>query len=308
MRRERADQGEIGGPLAIVSGGGTLPFAIADAAMQRGRRAVLLALRGSADPARVADYPHHWISVGQFGRLCRLAQQEGCRDMVFIGRLVRPTIWVSCVSTSRRCACCRASPASFAAAMCLLQWHHNIFEERGFNVRRRARNRAAHPDAGRAVGPLSSGRGRPCRHRDAGSSFCGDQAVRRRTGGRGRAHPGAGCGGRRRHRPYACALRRASPRRPHSQTKGPAFWSRRRSTGRTGGSTCLRSDRETIESAITAGLTGIAVVAGSAIVAEPDPDRRRWPIVRICSSSVCVTRRRAMTELHRTQRLRCRNN
>ncbi|MGE3155859.1 MAG: DUF1009 domain-containing protein, partial [Xanthobacteraceae bacterium] len=82
----------IGGPIAIVSGGGTLPFATADAAMQRGRRAVLLALRGSADPARVADYPHHWIAVGQIGRMCRLARQEGCRDMVFIGGLVRPTL------------------------------------------------------------------------------------------------------------------------------------------------------------------------------------------------------------------------
>jgi DUF1009 family protein len=53
---------------------------------------VLFPLRGSADPGEVARYPHHWIAVAQIGRLSRLARQEGCRDMVFIGRVLRPTV------------------------------------------------------------------------------------------------------------------------------------------------------------------------------------------------------------------------
>ncbi|MEX0840781.1 MAG: UDP-2,3-diacylglucosamine diphosphatase LpxI [Xanthobacteraceae bacterium] len=81
------------GPLAIVCGGGSLPFAVADAVQKRGRRAVLLALRGWADPERVAAYPHHWIGLGQFGAVCRHARAEGCRDMVFIGTLTRPPLW-----------------------------------------------------------------------------------------------------------------------------------------------------------------------------------------------------------------------
>lgn len=80
------------GPLALVCGGGSLPFAVADAAIARGRRVVLYALRGNADAARVARYPHHWIAVGQFGRFRRLAAQEGCREVVFIGALVRPAL------------------------------------------------------------------------------------------------------------------------------------------------------------------------------------------------------------------------
>ena len=47
-------------PLAIICGAGTLPFALADAAVAPGRRVVLFALRGWADPHRVAAYPHHW--------------------------------------------------------------------------------------------------------------------------------------------------------------------------------------------------------------------------------------------------------
>ncbi len=81
------------GALAIICGGGTLPFAVADAVIKHGRRVVLFAIRGWADPKRIVDYPHYWAAVGQFGAFCRLARGEGCRDVVFIGSMVRPAIW-----------------------------------------------------------------------------------------------------------------------------------------------------------------------------------------------------------------------
>lgn len=80
-------------PLAVICGGGSLPFAVADAVSKRGRRVVLFAIRGWADPQRVAAYSHHWAALGQFGWFCRVAQREGCRDVVFIGSMVRPAIW-----------------------------------------------------------------------------------------------------------------------------------------------------------------------------------------------------------------------
>jgi DUF1009 family protein len=84
---------ESEGPLAIICGAGSLPFAVADAALRQGRAVVLFALRGFADPQRVAIYPHHWTRFGQFGRFCRIARQEGCRDVVFIGSVIRPSLW-----------------------------------------------------------------------------------------------------------------------------------------------------------------------------------------------------------------------
>jgi UDP-2,3-diacylglucosamine hydrolase len=81
------------GPLAIVCGGGSLPFAVADAAARGGRRVVLFAIRGHADPVRVDRYPHHWTVLGKLGWFFRTARREGCRDVVFIGSLVRPAIW-----------------------------------------------------------------------------------------------------------------------------------------------------------------------------------------------------------------------
>lgn len=81
------------GPLALICGGGTLPLAVADFVSKSGRSVVLFALRGHADPALVARYPHHWLRVGQLGAFTRLAHAAGCRDVVFIGSLVRPTLW-----------------------------------------------------------------------------------------------------------------------------------------------------------------------------------------------------------------------
>jgi UDP-2,3-diacylglucosamine hydrolase len=81
-----------GAPLAIICGAGSVPFAVADAVMRRGRQVVLFALRGWADAAAVEAYPHHWVALGQFGRFCQFAHQEGCRDVVLVGGLVRPPI------------------------------------------------------------------------------------------------------------------------------------------------------------------------------------------------------------------------
>jgi DUF1009 family protein len=79
-------------PLAIVCGGGALPFAVADAVAARGRRPVLFAIKGWADPDAVAAYRHRWIAIGQLGRLRRLIAQEGCSEMVWIGSVLRPAL------------------------------------------------------------------------------------------------------------------------------------------------------------------------------------------------------------------------
>jgi len=90
MSEQRPDGGQSA--LAIICGAGSLPFALADAAARQGRRVVLFALRGWADPARVGAYPHHWAWIGQFGRFMRIAAQEGCRDVTFIGSVTRPSL------------------------------------------------------------------------------------------------------------------------------------------------------------------------------------------------------------------------
>jgi DUF1009 family protein len=76
----------------IVSGSGTLPFAVADSLLAKGRMPVILGIRGFCDAERITRYRHHWVALGQLGRLTRLLRAERCRDVVFIGGLVRPAL------------------------------------------------------------------------------------------------------------------------------------------------------------------------------------------------------------------------
>jgi UDP-2,3-diacylglucosamine hydrolase len=83
---------ELSSPIGLVAGGGAMPFAVADSLVARGITPVLFALRGACDPVAVERFRHHWISVGQLGRATKLFRSEKCRDLVFIGSLVRPAL------------------------------------------------------------------------------------------------------------------------------------------------------------------------------------------------------------------------
>ena len=82
----------LSSPVGVIAGGGAMPFAVADSLSARGIAAVIFALKGACDPAGVARFRHHWISVGQFGKATRLLRREGCRDLIFIGSLGRPAL------------------------------------------------------------------------------------------------------------------------------------------------------------------------------------------------------------------------
>lgn len=80
-----------GAPLAIVCGGGAFPPAVARAAEAAGRRVVMFPLRGFAG-AEIEAWPHVWVHLGGFGRLMAELRRHGCRDVVFIGTVLRPRI------------------------------------------------------------------------------------------------------------------------------------------------------------------------------------------------------------------------
>ncbi|MDO9059303.1 MAG: DUF1009 domain-containing protein, partial [Bradyrhizobium sp.] len=82
----------VSSPVGVIAAGGVMPFAVADSLIARGIDPVLFALKGACDPVRVVRFRHHWISVGQVGRAMKLFRSENCRDLVFIGTLVRPAL------------------------------------------------------------------------------------------------------------------------------------------------------------------------------------------------------------------------
>ena len=255
------------GALAIICGGGTLPFAVADAVTKYGRRVVLFAIRGWADPKRVVDYPHYWAALGQFGAFCRLARREGCQDVVLIGSMMRPAIW----QIRPDLKTLRLLPRIFGIFRggddYLLKGVAAIFEEHGFRLL------GAHAVAPEILMPEGAlGRERPTERDNAdiakglafltaASPFDVGQAVvvadarvlaieaaegtdslleriaqLRQTG---RIASGRGV--------LVKAAKRNQDRRLDLPSIGP----------------------QTVEGAARAGLAGIAVVAGSTVVAEP---------------------------------------
>jgi hypothetical protein len=83
---------EISSPIGLIAAGGVMPFAVADSLIARGINPVFFALEGACDPVRVERFRHHWISIGQLGKATKLFRAENCRDLVFIGTLVRPAL------------------------------------------------------------------------------------------------------------------------------------------------------------------------------------------------------------------------
>jgi DUF1009 family protein len=83
---------QITSPVGLIAAGGAMPFAVADSLAARGITPILFALRGICDPKGAERFRHHWISIGELGRAKKLFRREGCRDLVFIGSLVRPAL------------------------------------------------------------------------------------------------------------------------------------------------------------------------------------------------------------------------
>ena len=92
MSPDAPDATAAGDPVGVICGGGSFPGAVADAIVRRGRRPVMFAVQGWADPKVVERYAHHWIALGQLGRFLRLARAEHCREALFIGTLLRPPL------------------------------------------------------------------------------------------------------------------------------------------------------------------------------------------------------------------------
>lgn len=77
--------------LGIAAGGGVLPIKLAEAARAQGREVFIVGLKGAAGPT-IEVWPHDWVRLGAMGRFVRLFKEAGCDDVVFIGPMDRPRL------------------------------------------------------------------------------------------------------------------------------------------------------------------------------------------------------------------------
>lgn len=75
--------------LGILAGGGDLPLKLAQGAQARGRELFVIAIEGCAG-AEIEAYPHAWCPIGMVGQAQKLLRDAACSDVVFAGVVRRP--------------------------------------------------------------------------------------------------------------------------------------------------------------------------------------------------------------------------
>jgi len=95
---------------------------------------VLFPLYGAAEGTAVERFTHHWVYIGQIGKFMRLARAAGCRDVVFIGALVRPSIWQVHPDLKGLTCVARALAAFRGGDNHLLSSMGKILEQDGFRL------------------------------------------------------------------------------------------------------------------------------------------------------------------------------
>lgn len=77
--------------LGIAAGGGVLPIKLAEAARAQGRDVFIIGVEGAAETS-IEAWPHAWVRLGAMGRFVRLFKQAGCEDVVIIGPMDQPRL------------------------------------------------------------------------------------------------------------------------------------------------------------------------------------------------------------------------
>jgi DUF1009 family protein len=76
--------------LGIIAGGGPLPGRVIEACRAQGRPVFVIGIKGAAEPETIGDAPHAIFRLGAGRRAVNRLRAEGVEDVLFIGRLRRP--------------------------------------------------------------------------------------------------------------------------------------------------------------------------------------------------------------------------
>jgi DUF1009 family protein len=123
-----------GAALGILAGGGSLPARVAAAAHAAGRPVFLVGLEGFAEAAVLQPFPHAFARIGAAGRILGLLRSHGCRDVVMIGPVRRPSLLDLRPDAVGARLLARIGRAAFGGDDTLLSAVVRVLGEEGFRV------------------------------------------------------------------------------------------------------------------------------------------------------------------------------
>lgn len=120
--------------LGILAGGGPLPGRVAAAAKAGGRQVFMVGLDGFAEKAILGPHPHAIARLGAAGRILQLLRENGCRDLVIVGPVRRPSLFDLRPDAEGARILARIGRAAFAGDDGLLAALVQVLGEEGFRV------------------------------------------------------------------------------------------------------------------------------------------------------------------------------
>jgi hypothetical protein len=78
--------------LAIVAGSGALPRQLIVSCEAAGREVFVIAVNDETEPETVQGVAHAWVDIAAIGHAARLLRQAGCEELCLIGPITRPAM------------------------------------------------------------------------------------------------------------------------------------------------------------------------------------------------------------------------
>jgi DUF1009 family protein len=122
------------GVLGILAGGGPLPGRVAQAALRAGREVFIVGFEDFAEPAVIGGFPHEFVRLGAAGRMIGALRARGCRDLVLVGPVRRPSLLDLRPDAEGARLIARIGRAAFTGDDGLLAAVVRVLGEEGFNI------------------------------------------------------------------------------------------------------------------------------------------------------------------------------
>jgi len=121
-------------PLGILAGGGPLPGRVAQAAQRAGRAVFIIGFEDFAEPDIIGAFPHATVRLGAAGRMFQLLRAQGCKDLILVGPVRRPSLLDLRPDAEGARLVARIGRAAFSGDDGLLAAVVRVLGEEGFRI------------------------------------------------------------------------------------------------------------------------------------------------------------------------------
>ncbi|MCE2579874.1 LpxI family protein [Gluconacetobacter entanii] len=121
--------------VGILAGGGPLPAQVAQSVVAAGGSVFIIGFEGFAEPDVIAPWPHRFIRLAAAGEILSTLRQHGCRELVLIGPVRRPSFATLRPDAAGARILARIGRALFSGDDGLLGAIVRVLGEEGFVVR-----------------------------------------------------------------------------------------------------------------------------------------------------------------------------